>query len=53
MIDFTKFQYLVNDINWMNEMKGKVTEKEAEKKARNDERKAKKEKYEREKEERK
>ena len=53
MIDFTKKQYLMNDIKWIKEMKGKLQENEDRRQKIAEERKARQEAIQKEREERK
>lgn len=53
MIDFTKYQFLVNDIKWMNEVQQKLRERDEERKKREQERQERIERIKKEKEERK
>jgi chromosome segregation ATPase len=52
MIDYTKYQFLVNDIKWMNEVQQKLRERDEEKKRREQERLERIERIKKEKEER-
>lgn len=52
MIEYTKLQYLIHDVKWMNEMKAKLLEKELERQRYIDEKQARLDKIKKEKEER-
>lgn len=53
MIEFTKYQYLANDIKWMNEVQERLKVRDAERQQRENERKERIERIKKEKEERK